>query len=260
MIEMLFDTHAHLNDEAFEKDLEEVLDEIRRSPVKKIINCGFDEESSAKAVALAHKHSFLYATAGMHPHDAKLYDAVFEEELSNWLQDPRTVALGEIGLDYHYDLSPRSTQKEVFISQIQIAQRFDKPIVIHSREAVEDTYEILKRYAGGNQKILLHSFSQSTEMMKRYLENTNICFSVSGVVTFKNAHNVRETVSQIPMERLMIETDCPYMTPVPYRGKRNTPIYVRYVAEKVAEMKGLSYEEVCKVTYLNAIRFFDIKD
>ncbi len=255
---MLFDTHAHLNDDAFSLDLEDVIASLENSDVIGVLNCGFDEPSSLEAVELSRKYTMFYASVGMHPHDAKLYNSEFKEKLLKWLCLPKVVALGEIGLDYYYDHSPRDVQKEVFVNQIQIAGEMKKPIIVHSREAVQDTFDIINNNLTGEKPGVLHSFSQSKEMLFRYLD-LDMYVSISGVVTFKNAFNVRQMVKDIPLDRLLIETDCPYMTPVPFRGKRNEPQYVRYVAEKIAEIKEMSYESICEITTRNAYEFFRIK-
>ena len=255
---MLFDTHAHLTDEAFSSDRQELIRYLATTETKKIINCGYDTDSCLAALRLAEQYEYMYAAVGIHPHDAKNYDLIFENQLRQWLQVLKVVALGEIGLDYHYDYSPRDVQKKVFEDQIAIALEYDKPIVVHSREAVADTYDILKSAMRDRLKVVLHSFSQSKEMMKRYLD-MGVFFSLSGVITFKNADKLRETVKDIPLDRMFTETDCPYMTPVPHRGKRNDPSYVKWIAEKIAEIKQISYETVCETTCQNAMDFFEIK-
>ena len=255
---MLFDTHAHLNDDAFSEDIEAIIASIDSDDLIGVLNCGFDEPSSLLAVELSNAHQTFYASVGMHPHDAKLYDSAFQEELYEWLRLPKVVALGEIGLDYYYDHSPRDIQKEVFVKQIQIACEMQKPIIVHSREAVQDTFDILKHNLAGENPGVLHSFSQSKEMLFRYLD-LDLYISISGVVTFKNASNVRQMVKDIPLDRLLIETDCPYMTPAPFRGKRNEPKYVRYVAERIAEIKEMPYESICEITTQNAYDIFRIK-
>ena len=255
---MLFDTHAHLNDDAFSEDKETIIASIDGDDLIGVLNCGFDGPSSLLAVELSNTHQAFYASVGMHPHDAKLYDSAFQEELYEWLRLPKVVALGEIGLDYYYDHSPRDVQKEVFIKQIQIACEMQKPIIVHSREAVQDTFDMLKNNLVGEKSGVLHSFSQSKEMLFKYLD-LDLYISISGVVTFKNASNVRQMVKDIPLDRLLIETDCPYMTPVPFRGKRNEPKYVRYVAERIAEIKEMSYESICEITTQNAYDIFRIK-
>ncbi len=254
----LFDTHAHLTDEAFNDDREIVIASIKQHQMI-VLNCGYDEASSEGAVNFAAKHPFLYASVGMHPHDSKNYNDQFEQKITDWLKLPKTLALGEIGLDYHYDYSPRDVQQDVFVRQLALAGIMNKPVSVHSREASQDTFDLLRAHLDPVKSGVLHSFSQSTDMMKRYLD-LGMMFSISGVVTFKNATQVRETVSLIPIDRLMIETDSPYMTPVPHRGKRNDPTYVRYVAETLAQLKQMSVEKLCEITTENALRFFGIGD
>lgn len=254
----LFDTHAHLTDDAFDNDREQLIDSIKAQNML-VLNCGYDQPSCENAVELAAQYPFFYAAVGMHPHDADSYNDQFEQDLRRWLQQEKTVALGEIGLDYHYDYSPRETQRELFIRQLKLAAEMGKPVMIHSREASQDTYDILEKHMDKNCSGVMHSFSQSTEMMHRYLD-LGMMFSISGIVTFKNATHVRETVSAIPLDRLMVETDCPYMTPVPFRGKRNEPPFVRYVAETVAQLKQIPTDKLCEVTYRNALNFFDIPE
>lgn len=252
----LTDTHAHLNDEEFDEDRDAVIEELS-GKLRWIINNGYDEPSCAMSVELSEKYPFIYAAVGMHPHDSRLYDDEFEARLRSRLVLPKTVALGEIGLDYHYDYSPRDVQKEVFIRQLALADEYGLPATIHSREASADTLSILKDHLTGKRGAVLHSFSQSTEMLKCYL-GMNVYFSLSGSITFKNADKLRETVKNIPLDRMFIETDCPYLTPVPFRGKRNNSAYTEYTARVAAELKGVSYEEFLEVTCDNAERFFGI--
>ena len=252
----LTDTHAHLNDEAFDEDREEVIASMKGS-IRWIINNGYDLESSRLACELAKTHDFLYATCGLHPHDSKDWNEEYEQALISLLSNEKCVAVGEIGLDYHYDNSPRDIQREVFIRQIDLAGAYNRPITIHSRDAVQDTYDILKEHLKSDRGAVMHSFSQSTEMLKRYLD-MNVCFSISGIVTFKNAQHVREMVAYIPLDRLFIETDCPYMTPVPFRGRRNLPVYTEYTARTIAGIKNVSYEYLIETTCRNAEKFFNI--
>ena len=227
---ILTDTHAHLNDEAFDEDRKAVIDELQ-DKLKWIINNSYDEQSCDDSVKLAEEYDFIYAAVGIHPHDASTYCDELENKLSEYLNHPKVVALGEIGLDYHYDLSPRDIQKEVFVKQIALAEKFDKPITIHSRDAAQDTFDILKSCLNCRRGAVLHSFSQSSEML-------------------------RETVKLIPIDRMFIETDCPYMTPVPFRGKRNRPDMTEYTARVCAELKGMAYEDFCEKTAENAEKFF----
>lgn len=256
---MLFDTHAHLDDRRFDKDREEIIDKCKEEDISYIVNIGADMVSSVKSINLAEKYSFIYASVGVHPHDAKTMDkdtcAVLAELAEN---NKKVRAIGEIGLDYHYDNSPRDIQRRRFEEQLDMAKQLKLPVVIHNREAHEDTMRILQK--SGIKEIggVFHSYSGSAEMMKQCL-NLNMYISISGPVTFKNARRPVEVVKQVPLERLLIETDSPYLTPVPYRGKRNNPSYVRYVAEKIAEIRGLDFEEVARITLENGKRFFNIK-
>lgn len=256
---MIFDTHAHLTDDAFNEDRDEVINRIKREGML-VLNCGCDEKSSYLSTVLAKRHEFFYAAVGMHPHDSKDYTDKFEKWIIDTVKiEEKVVAIGEIGLDYHYDYSPRDIQKEIFIRQIHLANDLDMPIIIHSREATQDTFDIIKEHLRTKKGAVLHSFNQSEEMMKKYLDlDMNIHFSISGPVTFKNAKNMLTLVPEIPLDRIFVETDCPYLTPVPFRGKRNNPTYVMYVADKLAELYGKTTEEICDITTRNALKFFNI--
>ncbi|MCL1913596.1 MAG: TatD family hydrolase [Eubacteriaceae bacterium] len=255
---MLFDTHAHLTNNAFVNDRDELIKQIGLAGMK-VLNCGYDEKSSYLSLVLAKRHDFLYAACGMHPHDSKDYTEGFEAKLIDWLSHEKSVALGEIGLDYHYDYSPRDVQRKVFERQLAIGAEMAMPIVVHSREASKDTYDIITTILPKSGKLVLHSFSQSTGMLERYLAfSDNIYFSISGPVTFSNAGSLRETVKHIPLDRLLIETDCPYLTPHPHRGKRNNPLYVEHVAEKISEIFGLETSKIADITAANALGFFQI--
>ena len=251
---MLFDTHAHLTDEAFEEDIADVIVSLKNM---KVLNCGCDLQSSIKSVKLADENENFYAAVGVHPHDAKDYTKDIEKHLRMLTENSKVLAIGEIGLDYYYNYSDPITQKEVFIQQIRLANDLNLPIIIHSRDAVQDTYDIIKKNKNIIQSAVLHSFNQSKEMIKLYLD-INMYFSISGPVTFKNADSLRSVIEYIPDDRLLIETDSPYLTPVPYRGKRNTPLNVEFVARKIAEIKNITYEEVCELTLQNAIKFFKL--
>ena len=253
---LLTDTHAHLNDEAFDEDREEVISSLR-GKLKWVINNGYDLPSSEMSVQLSERWDFIYAAVGMHPHDSRLYDEAFEKRLLELLARPKTVALGEIGLDYHYDNSQRDIQREVFIRQLKIASDTNLPVTVHTRDAAADTYSILRDHLTGRRGAVLHSFSQSTEMLRSYLD-MNVCFSVSGSITFKNADRLREAVRHIPLERMFIETDCPYLTPVPFRGKRNRSDLVEHIARVAAELKGVEYEYFLETVCDNAEKFFGI--
>ena len=254
---MLFDTHAHLNAEQYNEDLEAVIDRAKSEGVSKIVVVGFDRPTIVKAMELAEEYSFIYAAVGWHPVDAidmTDKDLAWIEELA---AHPKVVALGEMGLDYHWDKSPKHIQKEVFRKQIALAKKVKLPIIIHNREATMDIVQILKEEGAHEVGGIMHCFSGSIETAKECMK-MNFYISFGGPVTFKNAKNVKEVAAAIPVERLLIETDCPYLTPHPFRGKRNEPGHVKLVAEELAALKGLSYEELANITMENAKKVFGI--
>lgn len=254
---MLFDTHVHLNAEQYIEDLEEVIDRARSEGVSNMVVVGFDKPTITKAIQLADTYSFIYASVGWHPVDAI---DMTEEDLI-WLEElathPKVVALGEMGLDYHWDKSPKDIQKEVFRKQIALAKRVKLPIIIHNREATQDIVDILKEEGAEEVGGIMHCFSGSVEIAKECMK-MNFYISFGGPVTFKNAKSVKEVAALIPLDKLLIETDCPYLTPHPYRGKRNEPSYVKLVAEEIAELKNLSFDEIASVTTSNAKKLFGI--
>ena len=250
----LIDTHCHINLKDFDEDFGDVAERIE-TRLEKVINVGFDLKSSEESVALADKYGFIYATVVIHPHDATDYDGLVEEKLRKLAKNQKVLAIGEIGLDYYRNLSPKEIQKEVFRKQIELAIEINKPVVIHCRDAYEDTINILKEYK--EVKGILHSYSGSYETAKILMDR--FYFSISGPVTFKNATSLREMVSKLPIEKILVETDSPYLTPAPFRGKRNEPCYVEYVAKMVAEIKGVTYEEIVKITNENTKRAFEME-
>jgi TatD DNase family protein len=255
---MLFDTHVHLNDDQFNDDLEEVIDRAKAAGVEHMVVVGFNRETIEKALRLADDYDFLYASVGWHPVDAI---DMTEEDLK-WIEEkaqhPKVVAYGEIGLDYHWDKSPKDIQQEVFRKQIRLAKRLQLPLIIHNRDAAEDVMHILKEEDAKEIGGIMHCFSGSAEMAKQCLD-INFYISLGGPVTFKNAKKPKKVAVEVPLDKLLIETDCPYLAPHPYRGKRNEPAYVKLVAEQIAELKGLAYEEVAKATTENAKRLFGIQ-
>lgn len=254
---MLFDTHAHLNAEEYKDDLEEVLARAQEAGVANMVVVGFDRPTIERAMELVERYDFLYASVGWHPVDAidmTEEDLVWIERLTS---HPKVVALGEMGLDYHWDKSPKDIQKEVFRKQIRLARKVKLPIIIHNREATADILEILKEEKAEEVGGIMHCFSGSPEVARECV-NMNFYISLGGPVTFKNAKKPKEVAAEVPLEKLLIETDCPYLTPHPFRGKRNEPGYVKLVAEQIAEIKGLSYEEVAETTTKNAKKFFGI--
>ncbi|HDX9590258.1 TPA: TatD family hydrolase [Bacillus pseudomycoides] len=255
---MLFDTHSHLNAEQFKEDLQEVITRMKEVGVSYTVVVGFDEMTIKKAIELAETYDFIYAAVGWHPVDA----IDMTEEHLKWLEElaahPKVVALGEMGLDYHWDKSPKEVQKEVFRKQIKLARKVNLPIIIHNRDATQDIVDILKEENASEVGGIMHCFSGSVEVAKQCVE-MNFLISLGGPVTFKNAKKPKEVAMEIPMEQLLIETDCPYLTPHPFRGKRNEPSYVKLVAEEIAKLKGLSYEEVAVKTTENAKKLFGIQ-
>ncbi|MBS4179744.1 TatD family hydrolase [Lederbergia citrea] len=254
---MLFDTHVHLNDEQFADDIEEVIARAKAEGVEYMVVVGFDRKTITKALEIVEEYDFIYASVGWHPVDAI---DMTEEDLE-WLEEiaahPKVVALGEMGLDYHWDKSPKDIQKEVFRKQIKLAKKLKMPIIIHNRDATQDIVQILQEENAKEVGGIMHCFSGSAETAKRCLE-LNFYISLGGPVTFKNAKTPKEVADQVPIDRLLIETDCPYLAPHPYRGKRNEPAYVRLVAEQIAEIKGIDFEEVAHVTTANAKKVFGI--
>jgi len=255
---MLFDTHAHLDDNKFDEDRDAVIAKCKEEGVDLILNAASNLVTSVKAIALAKKYDFIYASVGVHPHDDSGMDEDSCQVLAELVQNNNKVrAIGEIGLDYYYDYSPRDVQKKRFAEQIDLAKQLNLPVIIHDRDAHEDTLNILKKSGVKQVGGVLHSFSGSVEMMKECLK-LNLYISLSGPVTFKNARKTVEVAQQVPLDMLLIETDSPYLTPVPYRGERNYPGYVRYVAEKIAALRDMDFDEIASITMENGKRLFKI--
>lgn len=254
---MLFDTHVHLNDEQFDNDLQEVIERAKEAGVDYMVVVGFNRPTIERAISLVDTFDFLYASVGWHPVDA----IDMKEEDLDWLESiaahPKVVALGEMGLDYHWDKSPHDVQKEVFRKQIGLAKKLELPIIIHNRDATEDVVQMLREENAKEVGGIMHCFSGSAETAKECVE-LNFHISLGGPVTFKNAKKPKKVAMEVPLDRLLIETDCPYLAPHPYRGKRNEPAYVKLVAEQIAELKGISYEEVAEKTTENAKKLFGI--
>jgi TatD DNase family protein len=254
---MLFDTHAHLDDSRFDEDRKDIIEQCKADGVELILNAACDMRTSFSSIALAKEYDFIYASVGVHPHDAKSMDSKTIDMLRDLSVNPKVKAIGEIGLDYHYDFSPRDVQKQRFMEQIDLAKQLKLPIIVHDRESHGDIMEIFKKMDVKGMGGVLHSFSGSVEMARECLK-LGFHLSISGPITFKNNVKTVEVVREIPLDMLLIETDSPYLTPVPYRGQRNYPGYVRYVAEKVADIKGITFEEVAQKTLENGKRLFDI--
>lgn len=252
----LFDTHAHLTDEAYNEDREAALKEAA-DKLALVINVGCDVPTSVEALELAAAYENFYAGVGIHPEEALKFNSESLKEIAELAKQPKNVAIGEVGLDYHWDV-PKSVQKEALEAQIALARELKLPLIIHDREAHRDTLDMLSACQAAEVGGVMHAYSGSAEMVREVLD-LNFYVAFGGVITFKNAKKTVEAAEKVPMDRLLIETDCPYMTPVPFRGKRNHPQYVRYVAEKLAEIKGVSAEEIAEITYQNGKKLFHIK-
>ena len=249
----LVDTHCHLDNEKFDEDRLEVIERIKEN-LEFCVNIGYDLASSKKSLELAKEYDFIYAVIGVHPIDIAEYDEEVEKELELLGKNPKVVAIGEIGLDYHWMTEPKEVQQERFKKQLELAERLNKPVVIHTRDAMEDTVNILKEYP--NITGVIHCYPGSLETAKQLVDRFYL--GIGGTLTFKNSKKAVEVVKDIPLDRIVIETDCPYLTPEPFRGKRNEPIYVEYVAKKIAEIKEISVEDVTKITTENAKKLYII--
>ncbi len=250
----VFDSHAHYNDEQFDIDRDSLLASLPEAGIVGIINCGTDIQSSLDSIAYAEKYPYIYAACGFHPEAANDVKDGDLYKIESMLSHPRCVALGEIGLDYHYDFVPKDIQLDVFERQLEIAVKCDIPVIVHDREAHADTLALLKKY---RPKGVLHCFSGSVETAREIL-NLGMYIGLGGAVTFKNAVKPVEVAGYVPEDRLLVETDCPYMAPVPKRGKRNDSSYIIYVAEKIAEIRNCTAEHILSVTADNARKLFNI--
>lgn len=253
---MYFDTHAHYDDEAFDNDRYELLDSLPGRDVSLIVNAACDLKSVRTSIALAERYDYVYAAAGIHPHEANTATEEALLEIEKLSHNNKVVAIGEIGLDYHYDFSPREQQREAFRAQMELARALGLPVIVHDREAHEDCLNIVKEFK--EVRGVFHCFSGSLETAKE-LVRLGWYISFTGSITFKNAKKAPEIVAALPADRLMIETDCPYMSPVPHRGKRNDSSYLKYICEAVASYRGISHEEAAGLTLENGKRFFGIK-
>lgn len=253
---MYFDTHAHYDDARFDDDRDELLGKMPKNGVELIVNPGCDEGSSRAAMDFAGRYDFVYAAVGWHPENADSFDGGSLDMLREWAREPKVVAIGEIGLDYYYgDGADRETQKRVFYAQLELARELGLPVIVHDREAHADCFEAVRAFPG--LRGVFHCYSGSAEMARQLLE-LGWFLSFTGAVTFKNARRALEAIEVCPMDRLMLETDSPYLAPVPHRGHRNDSTLLPFVAETVARVKGLSVEEVAAVTMENGKRFFGI--
>ncbi len=258
---MFIDSHAHIDGKEFDGDRREVIQRAHAAGVSLILNVGTGDPHSGafeRAVELGKAHESVFTAIGTHPHDARLYDDTAEAKIKHLINNEHVIAWGEIGLDFHYDNSPRDVQVEVFKRQLRSARECNLPVVIHTREAEAETIDILKsEYDGAQRRGIFHCFSGSMELAQRAIE-IGFMISFSGIVTFKKADELRAVAKQAPLDRLLIETDCPYLTPIPYRGKRNEPAYVVEVARCLAGLHDVSVEEMARLTGENFNRFFGL--
>ena len=260
----IFDTHCHLADERFGEDLAEVIDRMREAGVCRanvVADPCEEEPNQQRVLALVEEHNFLVFSIGAHPHNASRYDAAAEAEILHYIEHPKCRLLGEIGLDYHYDLSPRDAQRRVFDRQLDLAFARNKPVQLHIREAHGDCMDMLRaRAAAGRMPAgIMHCYTGSWEAAKVYLD-LGLYISLSGALTFKNAPKLREVVQNIPIDRLLIETDCPYMSPVPMRGRRNEPAYLTHTLAAAAAFRGVSPDSLAEQLYENSLRALGLRD
>lgn len=259
-----FDSHSHYNDEKFEEDLEEIIKSTYDEGVTKFVCAGYDLNSSRKSLEISKQYDFIYSICGISPNDVpeKLEDVegqlkLLEELIVSNIQSKKLVAIGEIGLDYYWNKENKEIQKEMFIRQIELANKYNLPIVIHTREAVDDTIDILKNVCNATEKGVFHCCPLNRELVKQGL-NLGFYISFAGPITFKNSKNAEEIVGMVPLDKILIETDSPYLAPEPVRGTRNNSINVKYIAKKIAEIKGIELEIVALETYNNAKKIFKI--
>ena len=255
---MIFDTHAHYDDPVYEKDREELFEAMRAEGVGMITDIGADIASTKKAAELSNTYEFVYAAAGVHPSEVYSLEEADMDFLFFFAKNPKVVAIGEIGLDYHYEDTVREVQKKWFIRQLELAKEVKLPVVIHSRDAAQETLDIMKDIHAEDIGGVIHCFSYGWEMAKIYLD-MGFYLGIGGVVTFKNAKKLKEVVQRAPMERLVLETDAPYLAPEPYRGKRNASHYLKYVAEEIAALRSMALDEVIHITEENGKQMYRIR-
>ena len=254
----IFDTHSHYDDEAFDEDREEVLKALKEGGIGRIVDVGAGIPSSKRALDLALSHDFVYCALGVHPDEI----ADLNDETCAWLEkqcieQPKCVAVGEIGLDYHWDVHSHDEQKKWFEWQLELARRVNKPVIIHSRDAAGDTADVMKACRAGEIGGVVHCYSYSAEMAREFLK-MDFYFGIGGVLTYKNARKLVETVEYVPLEKIVLETDCPYLSPVPHRGERNTSLNIPFVIARMAEIKGVSEDEIRRITWENACRMYGL--
>lgn len=259
---MIFDSHAHYDDKQFDEDREKLLAELAGQGIGYVVNVGADMASTERSIALSKKYPFIYAAAGVHPSDISQLDADEKnfEKIRAYCQEDKCVAVGEIGLDYYWDKAAevRRRQQYWFRRQLALSKEVHLPVIVHSRDAAKDTLDIMKSEDGQGTRGVIHCFSYSEEMARAYVE-LGYYIGLGGVVTFSNAKNVKAVAAAVPIERILLETDCPYLAPVPNRGKRNSSLNLPYVAKAIAEIKGMDVERVIEVTCKNAMSMYGIR-
>ncbi len=254
MYNNIFDTHAHYDDDRFSEDLETLLSSLQSKGISNIVNCATDISSCKKSASICEKHDYIYFSAGIHPHEAENVETDYISKLTTFTKHSKCVAIGEIGLDYHYDFSPRERQKEVFEQQLILAVELGLPVIIHDREAHNDTLTLLTKY---KPKGIVHCFSGSAELAQQVVK-LGMFIGLGGAVTFSNAKKPIEVAKNIPLERLVLETDCPYMSPVPHRGNRNDSSLIAHTAEFIAALRNIDTQELINITTENANRIFGL--
>lgn len=251
----LFDTHAHYDDEAFEEDREALLKSLPQQGIARVVNVGASLASCRKTLGLLEEYDFIYGAMGVHPSETAELEEENFRQLAEWCGHEKCVAVGEIGLDYYWDEPGRDLQKKWFVRQLDLARELSLPVIIHSRDAAKDTADIMKAEKAEGIGGVIHCYSYSAEMAKTFL-NMGFYFGIGGVLTFKNARVLKEAVEYLPMDCMVLETDCPYLAPVPNRGKRNSSFNLPYVVEAIAQLKGISEEEVRQKVWENSIRLY----
>lgn len=255
---MIFDTHAHYDDRAFDEDRDALLNTLHsEGNVDKIVNIGASMRGCADTVKLSGAYDFIYGAVGVHPEDIENTNEAFMSQLAAWTEDSKIVAIGEIGLDYHYEEPKPALQKKWFARQMQLARELSLPIVVHSRDAAKDTIDLMRTEHAGDIGGVIHCYSYTKESAAAFLD-MGFFFGIGGVLTFKNGRKLKETVEYLPLESIVVETDCPYLAPVPFRGRRNQSDYISYVLDVLAELKGISREDAERITYENAHRLYRI--
>lgn len=254
---MIFDSHSHYDDDAFDVDRDELLESMKTKNVDKIIAAAASWDSLERITDLCKRYPFVYPAFGIHPENGEELTDERRPLLEEYIKNGRPVAVGEIGLDYHYDEPSREIQKDIFVFQLELAKKYNLPVIIHSRDAAEETMEIIKAHTP-DKKGVIHCFSSSLEMAKEYVK-MGFYIGIGGVVTFKNGKKLKEVAAEIPLDKILIETDCPYMAPTPHRGERNDSSLLSFVVAEIAALRGISEEEVERVTYENAMKLFGIE-